>query len=103
RAATTEDLLDRATIYREGMEPEALDMIERELRARGVGWDAIAEHERSRREKALPDSQGIALKCCKCRRPAVVEDWDWHRLWGLRPVFPRRLGWCEEQAPKNKV
>ena len=24
-----------------------------------------------------------------CHRPAVVRRWDWHRLWGLLPVFPR--------------
>jgi len=98
-AATTEDLLDRATVYREGMEPEALDIIERELRARGLNWDAIAEHERKRREKTLLDPQGIALKCHKCRRPAIGESWGWHRLWGLLPVFPRRFAWCAEHAP----
>ena len=35
-AATTEDLLDRATIYRADMEPEALTLIDAELFRRGV-------------------------------------------------------------------
>jgi hypothetical protein len=101
RQAATEDLLDRATIYREGMEGEALDIIERELRDRGVSGEQIAEHERKRREGARLDPNGIALTCHRCRRPAVGEGWGWHRLWGLLPLFPRRVAWCEEHQPKN--
>ena len=102
RAADTEDLLDRATVYRDGMEAEALDMIERELRQRGIDSAAIAEHERKRRDTVLFDSVGVALKCLRCPRPAVVETWGWHRLWGLLPLFRRRFAWCEEHAPKTK-
>jgi hypothetical protein len=101
RQAATEDLLDRATVYREGMEAEALDMIERELQQRGVSRDAIAEHERKRREEILFDSQGTALKCYRCRRPAVVETWGWHRLWGVLPLFPRYFAWCAEHKPRR--
>jgi hypothetical protein len=101
RKAATEELLDDATIYREGMEPAALDVIENELRERGVTRDAVAEHERKRRETALFDEYGVAVKCCKCRRPAVVEGGDWHRLWGLVPLFRRRFAWCAEHAPKR--
>lgn len=97
--AATEDLLDRATIYREGMEAEVLDLIEEELGRRGISTDAVAEHERKRREAVRFDSQGIALKCHRCRRPAVVETWGWHRMWGLVPLFPRRFAWCEEHKP----
>lgn len=99
RAATTEDLLDRVTIYREGMEPEALDLIEDELRQRGLTRDDIAAHERRRRESVLFDSSGIARKCHRCYRPAVVETWGWHRLWGVLPLFRRRFAWCEEHQP----
>jgi hypothetical protein len=100
RQATTEDLLDRATIYREGMEAEALDIIERELQQRGVSWDARSEHERKRREETLFDSQGLPMKCYRCRRPAVVETRGWHRLWGVLPLFPRRFAWCAEHRPR---
>jgi hypothetical protein len=96
QAMTTEDLLDRATVFRAGMEADALDCIERELRERGVNRDAIAEHERPRRETALFDAHGIALKCHRCPRPAVVQTRDWHRLWGIVPLFRRRFLWCEE-------
>ena len=36
RRADTEELLDRVTVYREGMEPAALDLMEGELDRRGV-------------------------------------------------------------------
>lgn len=100
--SSTEDLLDRATIYREGMEPEALDIIEDELRQRGVSRDDIAAHERKQRENALFDAEGIARKCFWCRRPAVGVGWGWHRLWGWVPVFPRRFAWCAEHRPARK-
>ena len=101
RQAATEDLLDRATIYRDEMEAEALDIIEGELRDRGVAWDQIAEHERKRRANALLDSSGVLLTCHRCHRPAVGEGRGWHRLWGLLPLFPRRLAWCEEHRPQG--
>jgi hypothetical protein len=94
--AATEDLLDRATVYREGMEAEALDLIEQELQERGVSRDTIVEHERKRRQEVLFDTQGTALKCYRCRRPAVVASWGWHRLWGVLPLFPRRFVRCAE-------
>ena len=101
RAATTEDLLDRVTVYREGMEPEALDLIEDELRERGVTRDDIAAHELRRRESVLFDSSGVARKCHRCPRPAVTETWGWQRLWGVLPLFRRQFAWCEEHQPKK--
>jgi hypothetical protein len=99
RRATTEDLLDRATVYREGMEPEALVIIEEELRGRGLGPADVAAHDERRRARALIAPEGWAVKCHRCRRPAVCRVWDWHRLWGLVPVFPRRFALCEEHRP----
>jgi hypothetical protein len=101
RAATTEDLLDRATVFRDGMETEALDAIEGELHQRGVSREILAEHERKRREAVLFDAQGIALTCHRCRRPAVVQTRGWHRLWGLLPLFRRRFAWCQEHKPRG--
>src|SRR5256885_174553 len=48
RKASTEDLLDRATVYRTNLEPAALPVILEELKARGVTADAIVRHERDR-------------------------------------------------------
>lgn len=94
RQATTEDLLDRATVYRAGMEAAAFDIIERELHSRGVSPADIEAHEARRRESVLTAPDGTARRCSFCHRPAVAADWGWHRLWGLVPVFPRRFLYC---------
>jgi hypothetical protein len=96
RRATTEDLLDRATVFRQGMEPEALEIIDAELRQRGLGPAEVAAHAEQAGERALKAPEGWALKCHECRRPAVIRVWDWHRLWGWVPLFPRRFHLCEE-------
>ncbi len=75
RSASTQDLLDRATLYRDGMEPEALELIEEELRRRGLTAAQQVDH-------ALAVSRG----------------WGWHRLWGKVPLFPRRVTLCAEHA-----
>jgi hypothetical protein len=99
RGATTEDLLDRATVYRAGMEESALEVIEAELRARKVSRDEIEAHGERRRQETtfLPD--GTAVRCSFCHRPAVAEGWGWHRLWGLLPVFPCFYYYCSEHRP----
>ena len=99
RQATTEDLLDRLTVYQTGMEPEALDIIEAELHERGVSADEIAAHgeQRRRETRVLPD--GTAARCSFCHRPAVAEGWGWHRLWGVCPIFPRHFRYCPEHRP----
>jgi hypothetical protein len=97
--ATTEDLLDRVTAYRAGMEPDALEVIEEELRRRGVTAEEVAAHGRRRRAETnlLPD--GTAARCSFCHRPALAEGWGWHRLWGLVPIFPRLYRYCAEHQP----
>src|SRR2546428_5665759 len=73
RAATTEDLLDRATVYRAGMEPEALDVIEAELRRRGVSVADIEAHEESRCLRSMVvGADGLPVVCQKCHRPATM-------------------------------
>jgi hypothetical protein len=96
RRATTEDLLDRATVYRGGMEAEALEIIDAELRQRGLSAFDVADHAERRRSQVLFSPEGWALKCQRCYRPAVGRVWGWHRLLGLLPVFPRWFLYCEE-------
>jgi hypothetical protein len=99
RDASTEDLLDRATVYSAGMEPEALTIIDEELCRRGVRAAEVAEHDARRRRALLPGPDGLPLKCWKCSRPAVMTCWTWHRMWGRVPLFPRRAAYCEEHRP----
>jgi ATP-dependent helicase YprA (DUF1998 family) len=98
--ADTEDLLDRATVYRGGMEPAALELIDAELRSRGVGEEAVAAHA-ARRGAGLTDADGLPMKCEKCRRPAVGQVWAWRRLFGVLPLFPRRMALCEVHQPAS--
>jgi hypothetical protein len=93
--ATTEDLLDRVTVYRTGMEPAALDVIETELSRRGVGPREIEAHAQAR-HGGLRDSADFAVKCTRCARPAVWQGWTMHKLWGVLPLFPWRIALCAE-------
>ena len=98
-AADTDDLLDRVTAYRAGMEPEAIDLIEMELQRRGVTEDEIALHAANTGLSARPD--GNVLMCSRCRKPAVTDGWGWHRIWGPVPVFPRRYRYCADHRPSK--
>jgi hypothetical protein len=98
RAAQTDDLLDRVTAFRAGMEPEAIELFEMELRRRGVTSDQIERHAQ-RYENCLLGSNGVPLNCSWCRRPAVASGWGWHRLWRRLPIFPRRYRYCSEHLP----
>jgi hypothetical protein len=99
RQADTTDLLDRITAYRQGMEPEAIAMIEDELQHRGIN-DAVIEE---RRQKYLGEClfypDGTAMMCSFCRLPAVTRGWGWHRLWHKVPLFPRRFRYCKTHQP----
>lgn len=103
REASTEDLLDRITVYRDGMEPAAVEIIEEELRRRGVERTEIEAHSAYRSERMIVLPDGIAKPCSFCDRPAVEQRWGWHRLWGYLPVFPRFLSYCEKHLPKERV
>ncbi|MCI0376919.1 MAG: hypothetical protein L0215_04890 [Gemmataceae bacterium] len=93
--ADTEDLLDRVTAFRSGMEPEALAAAERELWRRGVSAEEIADHRAACEEECLFGPDGVAFQCSLCRRPAVAGRWGWHRLGKILPVFPRRFRYCK--------
>jgi hypothetical protein len=100
RKADTEELLDRVTVYREGMEPVALDLMEGELDRRGVTREQIVEHAAARWATAIRLPDGTALRCSLCDRPAVVRAGGWHRLFGRIPIFPRRYAYCPVHDPR---
>lgn len=100
RKAATEDLLDRATVYRAGMEPEALAVILAELEARGLGHADLVDHATDRDTVLVED--GVALRCTLCDRPAVREALGWHKLWDRIPIFPRQMRYCETHDPAGR-
>jgi hypothetical protein len=116
RGADTEELLDRVTVYREGMEPAALDLMEGELDRRGVTRNDMAEHDAKRRAAAILLPDGTALRCSFCDRPAVQQARGWHwfrfRIPFIRlrrepvrvgiPLFPRVFTYCAfHRAPQD--
>jgi hypothetical protein len=98
--ADTEDLLDRATVYRADMEPAALEIIDNELVARGVTLEVVEAHLKDR-QRVMSRKSGSVVKCSFCRRPAIKRAWSWHRLFRRIPIVPRRLAWCEMHLPKS--
>jgi hypothetical protein len=98
RRSDTEDLLNRITAYRHGMEPEAIDIIERELRERGVTEEQMAEHSARVEREVLFLQDGVAARCSQCDAPAVAQGWGWLRLLRKIPVFPRRVYLCRQHS-----
>ena len=101
RRADTEELLDRVTVYRAGMEPAALDLMEGELDRRGVTRADIAEHDQTRRATAIMLPDGTALRCSLCDRPAVVRGRGWAKLFWCVPIYPRILAYCAAHNPRK--
>jgi hypothetical protein len=99
RNATTEDLLSRVTAYRNGMQPEAIEIIEEELRNRGIGAMEIHAHRNKIERDLLYDTDGLPLTCSFCTAPAVFRLRGWHRLWGKVPLFPRWYRYCQTHRP----
>lgn len=100
RAASTEDLMDRITFYKAGLELEAQLMIEVELRRRGVKDEAIEEWGPKPGDPYIWLEDGLAAPCSICRRPAVQDKRGWYRLWGKLPIFPRIYRYCRDHMGK---
>jgi hypothetical protein len=95
QSAPTDDLLDRVTAYRGGLEAEAVDWIETELHRRGISQGKIEAYRTECLRECLFHTDGIAKMCSFCRKPAVQEGWGWHRLLGKIPILPRWLRYCK--------
>ncbi len=93
RDSSTEDLLDRITVFRAGMEAAAVEIIETELHRRGIDEADIHRHGEARSHSIRIGE--IAQRCSFCDRPAVARAWGWHKLWGRLPVFRRRFLYCD--------
>ncbi|MBI3822629.1 MAG: hypothetical protein HY289_08115 [Planctomycetes bacterium] len=101
RQAETDDLLDRVTAYRAGMETDAIAMIEQELHRRGVPTAEIEARQDEYQRKCLFHEDGTAKKCSYCRKPAVAERTGWLKLFFFLPVIPRRTLCCEDHVAKR--
>ncbi len=99
RRAETDDLLNRVTVERWGMDPDAVRWIKEELASRDVTPAMILDYE-TQFEGCLRDEQGRWVICSYCRKPAVVRCWGWHRLWKRIPIFPRVVSMCKDHAAK---
>jgi hypothetical protein len=99
--ATTDDLLERVTLYRTGMEPAALDVVETELRRRGVSYGAQEAFGAAHEHDVVRGPHGSPVRCRRCLHAAVAAEWGWHRLFGLLPLFPRRYFYCERHRPNK--
>jgi hypothetical protein len=93
--ADNDDLLDRITAFRAGMESDAIELIEQELHRRGVTAAQIAERREACERNCVFDSDGNAKMCSFCRKPAVREGWGWFKLMWLVPLIPRRVRYCK--------
>jgi hypothetical protein len=96
RAATDEDLLNRVTVFRNQMEPEAVNIIEAELRSRGVTAAQQLAHADKFTDGVIVRTDGTVAYCSFCRQPAIAQRWGWHRLWGKVPLFPKRVHDCSQ-------
>lgn len=110
RTADTEDLLDRVTVYRDAMEPAAVDLMENELWRRGVTPEQVTEHA-AERGPVVRRADGSVVRCSHrdrsrgfyCDRPAASVRWRLFRLWGKVPVFPWPLARCREHSGTLEV
>jgi hypothetical protein len=85
------------------MEKAALEVIDGELRRRGVTPADIHAHWEIKRANVLTVDQ-VARRCTFCDRPAVSRRWGIHWLWGGIPTFiPRLYQYCEMHAPAGKA
>jgi hypothetical protein len=100
KEATTTDLLDRVTIWRQGMESQALELIESELDVRGVGPADLQEHAKRRSAEMITTADGFPAVCYLCHRAAIERRWVWRRFMGLVPMFPRRAYVCDVHRPR---
>ncbi|QEL16496.1 hypothetical protein [Limnoglobus roseus] len=105
RTAETEQLMDRVTVFREEMEPAAVDLIEGELARRGVTDEQLVHHLRVRIERAVLRDDGTVVRCNFCERPAVVQARGWFRIFRFVPLYPRLFSYCvvHERKPKTPL
>ena len=92
--AETNDLIERVTIQRDDLDPEALTIIMQELLSRNISAETVSEYEKSR-DKFLYDSQGKPRLCNICGRPAISSIKSWLKFLRIVPIMPITEYCCE--------
>jgi hypothetical protein len=100
--ATTEDLLERVTVYRDGMEAAALDVIETELRRRGVNYAEQSAFGTAQEKVVLRAPDGSPVRCRQCPRAAVGRRWGWRKWLGVVPLYCKLFPYCERHLPDGR-
>jgi hypothetical protein len=99
RTAETPLLLDRVTVLKAGMDPDAIEIFLAELARRGVGPERIRDHELDWKTRVLTRPDGLPATCVWCGRAATVQRQAWHKFFRLIPVYKRTQYYCEDHAP----
>ncbi|MGF1578720.1 MAG: hypothetical protein ACFCD0_05090 [Gemmataceae bacterium] len=102
RKSETRDLLNRATVFKLGMEKDVIPLVVKELADRGVSQEMIDRYDARMRGVVVMLEDGCAAKCSLCHEPAVTRVWGSHKLLGLIPLFPRPVHYCTYHQPDGK-
>ncbi len=100
KKADNRSLLDRVTVFRQGMEPAAIEIIKKELLERGISPADISQHESAYKDLVIRGPEGLPRLCKKCALPAICREWGWLKVFGFIPLLPWQHLYCEEHKTR---
>ena len=102
KKADNRALLDRVTVFQQGMEPAAIEIIKIELLQRGISPADISQHESIYKDLVIRGPEGMPRLCKKCSLPAISLEWGWLKVFGIIPMLPWQNLFCEEHKTRIK-
>ena len=102
KKADNRALLDRVTVFQQGMEPAAIEIIKKELLQRGISHADISQHENIYKDLVIRGPEGMPRLCKKCSLPAISLEWGWLKVFGFIPLLPWQYLFCEEHNTRVK-
>ena len=100
KKADNRALLDRVTVFQQGMEPAAIEIIRIELLQRGISPADISQHESIYKDLVIRGPEGMPRLCKKCALPAITLEWGWLKSFGCIPLLPGLSLYCEEHKTR---
>ena len=94
-------LLDRVTVFKQGMETAAIEIIKKELLQRGISQSDINQHENTYKDLVILGPEGLPRLCKKCALPAISREWGWLKVFGILPILPWQNLFCEDHKTKH--